>query len=126
MEGDMPYYIELQCRTADQEQFTRLGLTPVSTAPKTLLLAGTLTEPQLIAKLISMQVPFHGFRGCGSENDPLTFASNGKLFTTMPTKTGDTRPYAVLDENGEVSAEDKIAAQRYYQIRKEADKLLHE
>jgi hypothetical protein len=122
----MPYYIELQCRIADHEQFTRLGLTPVSTAAKTMLLAGTLTKPQLIAELTSVQVPFYGFRGCGSENDPLTFASNGKLVATMPTKTGDMRPYAVLDGNGEVSAEDKMAARRYYQVRNEADKLLHE
>lgn len=122
----MPYYIELQCRIADEEQFTRLGLTPMSTAAKTMLLAGTLTEPHLIADLASLQLPFYGFRGCGSENDPLTFASDGKQLATMPTKTGDSRPYAVLDKNGEVSAEDKTAALRYYQIRQEAYKLLHE
>lgn len=27
----MPYYIELECRISDQEQFTRLGLTQVFT-----------------------------------------------------------------------------------------------
>jgi hypothetical protein len=120
----MPHYIELICRTEDELAFQYLGLTLMSKSVRTIVLAGRINESDLVGRLATLSVPFRGFRACDEHVDSLVLISNGTELITMPTMTGDLRPYAALDRNGSAAPLDVGAAQRFYQIADELNEVL--
>jgi hypothetical protein len=52
--------------------------------------------------------------------------SNGRELITMPTTSGDLRPYAALDRTGLAAAHDVLASQRYYDLMDELIEVFSE
>jgi hypothetical protein len=112
----MPYYIELTCRIEDELVFRPFGLSVISKSTRTIVLAGRIEALDIVGRLRTVDVPFRGFRSCDEHTDPVVLISNGRELITLPTTTGDLRPYAALDRTGLAAIHDVLASQRYYEL----------
>lgn len=122
----MPYYIELTCRIADEPNFRFLGLSAIHESLTIIELAGQTNEPDLMAKLRAIPVPLRGFRSGDEDADPAIFVSDGRDFLTMPTMSGDQRPYAALDSSGLPSKPDTLLARKFYELSAVVSEALSE
>jgi hypothetical protein len=122
----MPYYIELTCRIGDEPKFSFLGLSAIHQSTACIELAGRTNEPDLVGILRSVPVPFRGFRSGNEQTDPAILISDGTDFLSLPTMSGDLRPYAALDQNGLPSAQSIQSALRFYGIAAAVSEALGE
>ena len=109
-------YVELTCHVDNRAAFLPLGLREICRSATAVVLAGELDSATLLVTMRPIRVPFRAFRAGDEAADPLMLVSDGADFVAIPTRTWDARPYAVLDQNGLPSSEDREAAQRFYRI----------
>ena len=109
-------YVELTCHVDNRAAFLPLGLREIFRTATAVVLAGELDSATLLVTMRPVRVPFRAFRAGDEAADPLMLVSDGADFVAIPTRTWDARPYAVLDQNGLPSSEDREAAQRFYRI----------
>jgi hypothetical protein len=122
----MPYYIELTCRIADEARFRFLGLSAIHHSTTSIELAGRTNEPDLVGKLRNIPVPFLGFRSADEQTDPAILISDGTEFLSLPTMSGDLRPYGALDRHGMASAQSMQSARRFYELAAAVSEALSE
>jgi hypothetical protein len=68
---DVPYYIELTCRTADEPRFRFLGLSAIHQSAKFIELAGRISEPDLVGILREIPAPFRAVSVLVTSNQTL-------------------------------------------------------
>jgi hypothetical protein len=83
-------------------------------------------EPDLVGKLRNIPVPFLGFRSADEQTDPAILISDGTEFLSLPTMSGDLRPYGALDRHGMASAQSMQSARRFYELAAAVSEALSE